>query len=116
MRPAAAGVRLAVGQGLTTDSRETAWAFRNAIWWMVIHEIDPREYSEAIHPHSPRAAHVKFMMEERDERIQATYYVDNCGRLSRVETQYDPKNFVRVNQKSSRHDGDPGVSQLKGSF
>jgi len=37
------------------------------------------------------------MMEEGQERVQATYR-DNYDRLSRVKAQYDPENVFRVNQ------------------
>ncbi len=37
------------------------------------------------------------MMEEGQERVQATYR-DNYQRLARIKKQYDPNNFFRVNQ------------------
>lgn len=42
-------------------------------------------------------AYVNFMMEEGQERIQATYR-DNYERLVQVKKQYDPQNLFRVNQ------------------
>jgi hypothetical protein len=76
---------------------------------MVIAGVDPdpanretitqwsREYWEAIHPHSTGAAYVNFMMEEGQDRVQATYG-ENYKRLREVKTKYDPDNFWHVNQ------------------
>ena len=87
----------------------TAWNCRNATWSMVIAGIDPnphkakeitkwaKEYWEAIHPFTMGGAYVNFMMEEGQERIQATYG-ENHARLSAVKKKYDPDNLFRVNQ------------------
>jgi hypothetical protein len=87
----------------------TAWNCRNATWSMVIAGIDPnphkakeitkwaKEYWEAIHPFTIGGAYVNFMMEEGQERIQATYG-ENHARLSAVKKKYDPDNLFRVNQ------------------
>jgi FAD/FMN-containing dehydrogenase len=40
---------------------------------------------------------VNFMMEEGQERVQATYR-DNYERLARLKAKYDPANLFRVNQ------------------
>lgn len=91
------------------QSNETAWHYRDAQWSMVIAGVSPdpadkdkitrwaRGYWEAIHPHTAGAAYINFMMEEGDERIQATYR-DNHERLKKIKAQYDPDNFFRVNQ------------------
>ena len=42
-------------------------------------------------------AYVNFMMEEGQERVQATYR-DNYQRLAEIKKKYDPNNFFRVNQ------------------
>jgi FAD/FMN-containing dehydrogenase len=42
-------------------------------------------------------AYVNFMMDEGQERIQATYR-ENYDRLSRVKARYDPTNLFHVNQ------------------
>ncbi|MEX2466940.1 MAG: FAD-binding oxidoreductase [Gemmatimonadota bacterium] len=90
-------------------SDETAWAHRDATWSMVIAGVDPdpanaetitrwaRDYWDAIHPHSKKAAYVNFMMEEGQDRIQATYG-GNYERLREVKAKYDPDNFFHVNQ------------------
>ena len=56
-----------------------------------------RDYWQALHPHSAGASYVNFMMEEGQERIQATYR-DNYERLVRIKSKYDPENRFRVNQ------------------
>jgi hypothetical protein len=88
---------------------ETAWNYRDAAWSMVIAGIDPdpanagavtawaKGYWEAVHPYNLDGAYVNFMMEETEDRIQATYG-DNYDRLATVKKKYDPTNFFRVNQ------------------
>lgn len=88
---------------------ETAWNCRDATWSMVIAAIDPdpakasalaiwaKGYWAALHPYNLGGAYVNFMMEEGQERIQATYG-DNYERLVAVKTKYDPTNLFRVNQ------------------
>ena len=88
---------------------ETAFSFREAAYSMVIAGVDPdpanapkiaawtKEYWEALHPFSAGGAYVNFMMEEGQERVQATYR-DNYKRLARIKAHYDPDNLFRVNQ------------------
>jgi FAD/FMN-containing dehydrogenase len=90
-------------------SDATAWSYRDATWSMVIAGIDPRpenaetisrwarEYWKAVHPFNPGGAYVNFMMEEGQDRIQASYG-SNYERLQRLKAKYDPDNFFRVNQ------------------
>ena len=54
-------------------------------------------YWEALHPYSMGGAYVNFMMDEGQERVQATYR-GNYERLAQVKKRYDPKNFFHVNQ------------------
>jgi FAD/FMN-containing dehydrogenase len=54
-------------------------------------------YFDALHPHSAGGAYVNFMMDEGQERVQATYG-DNYKRLTEVKRKYDPANLFRVNQ------------------
>ena len=87
----------------------TAWSYRDAKWAEVIVGVDPdpadkekitawaRDYWEALHPYSAGGAYVNFMMDEGEERVQATYR-DNYDRLAAVKTTYDPTNLFRVNQ------------------
>jgi FAD/FMN-containing dehydrogenase len=94
---------------------ETAWDKRNAIWSMVIVGVDPspekkellknwaRKYGEAMHPHSlGGSSYINFMMEEGQERIEATYG-ENYKRLQQVKAKYDPDNFFHVNQNIKAH-------------
>jgi FAD/FMN-containing dehydrogenase len=87
----------------------TAWSFRDAHWSMVIAGVDAdsknrdkiknwaRNYWEALHPYSAGASYINFMMEEGQERIQATYGA-NYARLKEVKSTYDPSNFFHINQ------------------
>lgn len=91
------------------DKDETAWAYRDARWSMVIAGVDPdpsnkskisrwaKDYWEAVHPYTAGGAYINFMMEEGEERIKATYR-DNYPRLQKVKAKYDPENFFNVNQ------------------
>jgi hypothetical protein len=87
----------------------TAWSRRDATWSMVIAGIDPdprkaeaitnwaKAYWKAVHPFTMGGAYVNFMMEEGQERIQATYG-ENHERLTAIKRKYDPDNLFRVNQ------------------
>jgi FAD/FMN-containing dehydrogenase len=88
---------------------ETAWAYRDATYSQVIVGVDPDpanapvikqwavDYWEATHPYSAGGAYVNFMMDEGQERVQATYG-SNYERLAEVKATYDPQNLFRVNQ------------------
>ncbi|MGE5763647.1 MAG: FAD-binding oxidoreductase [Mycobacterium leprae] len=88
---------------------ETAWAYRDATWSGVIAGVDPDPanasalrdwcvgYWEAQHPYSPGGAYVNFMMDEGQERVQATYGA-HYPRLAAIKAQYDPDNVFHVNQ------------------
>ena len=90
-------------------SDETAWSFRDAKWAQVIIGVDTDPalkdelrdwcvgYWEAVHPYSAGGAPLNMMMEEGQERVQATYR-DNYPRLAKVKAKYDPENFFHVNQ------------------
>ena len=54
-------------------------------------------YWDALHPFSAGGAYVNFMMDEGQDRVQATYR-DNYQRLAEIKSKYDPNNFFRVNQ------------------
>jgi hypothetical protein len=87
----------------------TAYAYRDApfIHVMLTEDSDAakmpghiawvREYWEALRPHSAGGAYVNFLMDEGDERVQATYR-GNFGRLQEVKRRYDPHNVFRINQ------------------
>jgi FAD/FMN-containing dehydrogenase len=55
------------------------------------------DYWEATHPYSAGGAYVNFMMEEGQDRVQASYG-DNYPRLAEIKKKYDPENLFRVNQ------------------
>ena len=88
---------------------ETPWAYRDANWAEVIVGVDPdpanndriiswtKDYWDALHPYSAGGAYVNFMMDEGQERVQATYG-DNYERLVAIKNKYDPTNLFRVNQ------------------
>ncbi len=88
---------------------DTAYSFREALFAEVIVGVDPdpanadkitkwcKDYWEALHPFSAGGAYVNFMMEEGQDRVQATYR-DNYDRLLKIKQKYDPNNFFRVNQ------------------
>jgi UDP-N-acetylenolpyruvoylglucosamine reductase len=90
-------------------SNDTAWSYRDSNWAEVIVGVDPdpanrekitswaRGYFDALHPYSAGGAYVNFMMEEGEDRIQATYR-GNYDRLALIKAKYDPDNFFRVNQ------------------
>jgi FAD/FMN-containing dehydrogenase len=89
---------------------DTAFRFRDATWAEVIVGVDPDpagagairqwtvDYWDATHEFAADgAAYVNFMMDEGQERVQATYGA-NYPQLARIKTAYDPDNAFRVNQ------------------
>jgi hypothetical protein len=88
---------------------DTAWAYRSSKWAEVIVGVDPDpanaeliknwtvDYWEALHPYSAGGAYVNFMMDEGQDRVQATYR-GNYERLAEIKRKYDPTNFFHVNQ------------------
>ena len=55
------------------------------------------DYWEALHPYSAGGAYVNMMMDEGQERVQASYG-GNYARLAQHQGAYDPENVFRVNQ------------------
>jgi FAD/FMN-containing dehydrogenase len=88
---------------------ETPWAYRATRWSQSIFGVDTDPaaapalrdwavgYWEELHPYSAGGAYVNFMMEEGQERVQATYSA-NYERLAQAKKTYDPQNVFRVNQ------------------
>lgn len=88
---------------------DTPWAYRDAKYAGVIVGVDPdpankgkitkwcKNYWEALHPYSSGGAYSNFMMDEGQERVQASYK-HNYNRLTKIKKQYDPDNLFRVNQ------------------
>jgi len=88
---------------------DTPWGYRDANWGMVMVGVDPDpanadalrtwtvDYFDAVHPYSAGGAYVNMMMEEGQERVQASYG-ENYARLAKVKGHYDPDNVFHVNQ------------------
>jgi FAD/FMN-containing dehydrogenase len=97
------------GAAQRVGKNDTAYSFREALFAEVIVGVDPdpansdiitkwcKEYWEALHPYSAGGAYVNFMMDEGQERVQASFR-DNYARLAEIKKKYDPNNFFRVNQ------------------
>ncbi|HYW44233.1 MAG TPA: FAD-binding oxidoreductase [Bryobacteraceae bacterium] len=97
------------GAAQRVGKNDTAYSFREALFAEVIVGVDPdpanrekitawcKDYWDALHPYSAGGAYVNFMMEEGQDRVQATYR-DNYPRLAAIKKKYDPGNFFRVNQ------------------
>jgi hypothetical protein len=97
------------GAAHRVGSEDTAWSYRDANWAGVIVGVDPDPanaeilrdwavgYYDAVHPYSSGGAYVNFMMEEGQERIQASYR-DNYDKLAEIKATYDPDNLFKVNQ------------------
>ena len=88
---------------------DSAFSYRASKWAQVIVGVDPdpenkalitdwcKDYYDALHPHGAGGAYVNFMMDEGQERVQATYR-DSYARLVAVKRKFDPGNLFRVNQ------------------
>jgi hypothetical protein len=97
------------GAASRVGSEETPWAYRDATYAGVIVGVDPdpknadkitnwcKNYWEALHPYSSGGAYSNFMMDEGQERVQASYK-HNYKRLVEIKRKYDPNNIFRVNQ------------------
>ena len=97
------------GAASRVGEEETPWAYRDAKYAGVIVGVDPdpknadkitkwcKEYWEALHPYSSGGAYTNFMMDEGQERVQASYK-HNYNRLTKIKAKYDPDNFFHVNQ------------------
>ena len=88
---------------------DTAFSYRDANFAVVIVGVDAdparkdvittwcKEYFDATHQYSAGGAYINFMMEEGQERVQASFR-ENYQRLAQIKGQYDPANLFRVNQ------------------
>jgi hypothetical protein len=97
------------GAASRVGAEETPWAYRDANYAGVIVGVDPdpsnagkitdwcKAYWEGLHPYSSGGAYSNFMMEEGQERVQASYK-HNYKRLVTIKQKYDPTNVFRVNQ------------------
>ena len=97
------------GAAHRVGKKDTAFSYRDANWAEVIVGVDPdpangevittwcKDYFDALHPYSAGGAYVNFMMDEGQERVQASFR-DNYDRLSAIKSKYDPTNLFRVNQ------------------
>jgi FAD/FMN-containing dehydrogenase len=97
------------GAASRVPSDATAFAYRDGGFAGVIVGVDPdpanaglisgwaRDYWDELHPESAGGAYINFMMDEGQERIQASYR-GNYARLAQVKRRYDPDNTFHVNQ------------------
>jgi FAD/FMN-containing dehydrogenase len=97
------------GAAHRVGKNDTAFSYRDANWAEVIVGVDPdpanngkittwcKDYFDALHPYSAGGAYVNFMMDEGQERVQASFR-DNYDRLAVIKQKYDPANLFRVNQ------------------
>ncbi len=97
------------GAASRVGAEDTPWAYRDAKYAGVIVGVDPepanaakitnwcKDYWEALHPYSSGGAYSNFMMDEGQERVQASYK-HNYKRLSQIKKQFDPENLFRINQ------------------
>jgi FAD/FMN-containing dehydrogenase len=97
------------GAARRVGKSDTAYNFREALFAEVIVGVDPdpanagkitewcKDYYDALHPYSAGGAYINFMMDEGQERVQASFR-DNYGRLATIKKKYDPTNFFCVNQ------------------
>ncbi len=95
----------------------TPFAYRGANWAQTIVGVDPDPanaravkdwtvaYHDALHPYSAGGAYVNMMMDEGQERVQASYR-GNYSRLAHIKGRYDPDNLFHVNQNILPAHGD----------
>lgn len=90
-------------------AEDTPWAYRDAKYAGVIVGVDPdpanadkitdwcKSYWEGLHEYSAGGAYSNFMMDEGQERVQASFK-HNYDRLVSIKQKHDPDNLFRVNQ------------------
>lgn len=88
---------------------DTAWNYREANFSQVIVGVDfdpankepitkwSKGFWQAMHPFSAGGAYINMMMDEGQERVQASYR-DNYNRLAQIKKKYDPANMFHLNQ------------------
>jgi FAD/FMN-containing dehydrogenase len=93
---------------------QTAFSYRDANWAQVIVGVDPDpanaaairqwtvDYWQATHPYSAGGGYINFLMNEGQDRVQASYR-ENYQRLTEIKTAYDPDNVFHVNQNIAPH-------------
>jgi hypothetical protein len=88
----------------------TAWNYREARWAEVIFAAEPApapsfdrlkdwvvDSWDLLHPFSLGGGYVNFLVDEGQDRIQASYR-DNYERLAQIKKKYDPANLFQLNQ------------------
>jgi len=97
------------GAASRVGAEETPWAYRDAKYAGVYVGVDPdpknvtkitnwcKDYYNALHPYSSGGAYSNFMMDEGQDRVNASYK-HNYDRLVKIKNTYDPENLFRVNQ------------------
>jgi Berberine and berberine like len=87
--------------------------FRDAKWVQVIVGVDPEPanaaqlrdwavgYSEAIEPYSMNGTYLNMIMDEGQERVQASYR-ENYPRLAKLKATYDPRTCSTSTRTSCR--------------
>ena len=85
---------------------DTAFSYRDALLAAVIvgvdprsqqqredHQFGPKEYFDALHPHSSGGAYVNFMMKEGQERVK-TSFRGSYDRLATIQEEVQPHEFL----------------------
>jgi len=97
------------GAAARVPNDATPWAYREAKWASVFGGVDPDpanadlikqwtiDYFDALHPFSMGGSYVNFMMDEGQDRVQATYR-GNYVRPAAIKAKYDPDNLFHGNQ------------------
>jgi hypothetical protein len=105
------------GAAQRVGRNDTAYSFREAMFAEVIVGVDPdpanaepitswcKDYWEAMHPYSAGGAYVNFMMDEGQERVQASYR-DNYPRLAEIKKKVRPRQLLpRESKRPASHIG-----------
>ena len=92
------------GAAQRVGKNDTAYSFREALFAEVIVGIDPdpanagksyewcKSYYDALHPYSAGGAYINFMMDEGQERVQASFR-DNYARLAAIKKSTTQQTF-----------------------
>jgi FAD/FMN-containing dehydrogenase len=83
--------------------RDAPFAFYGIAQWEDPSQADEhigwaRELGEAMEPYSAKGIALNFVMDEGNERVQASFGPDKYARLVALKDRYDPENLFRRNQ------------------
>ena len=91
------------GDSMALGGRSAPFAFYGISQWEDPAEADrhiawAREFGDAMEPYSGKEIALNFVMDEGNEKVQATYGPEKYAKLVALKDKYDPENLFCRNQ------------------